>query len=56
MKNRVQIEIMLTHNEYEILRVTDKQFGDWKYGLFKNKNWVEWSYDFNKLKNKVYAQ
>ncbi len=51
-KQKIKIESVFIQGNYEILMSTDN-FGNWKYGLFYNKVWQQWSWDFDKLKSKI---
>lgn len=55
MKSQVKVQTMLKHGAYEIRKLTDTRFGSWHYGLFCGGQWQEWSYDFAKLKAKIFA-
>lgn len=54
MKQKIKIERILEHGPWTIEKVTDN-FGNWHYGLFYNKQWREWSWDFAKLRDKAYS-
>ena len=55
MKTNYRVEQVLKHGCYKIEKITDTRFGGWKYGLFCNNQWQEWSWSFDSLKQKIFA-
>lgn len=54
--NNIKSEKICRHNNYEVIKITDQRFGDWKYGLFCNGSLEEWSWDCNALIQKAYGR
>lgn len=55
MKTHIKLETILKHGKYEIIKATDTRFGSWHYGMFYNRQWREWSWDFDALKQKIFS-
>lgn len=54
MKKHLREKTLFIYNNKKIIKVEDDRFGCWYYALLVNGFCVEKSYDFNKLKSKIY--
>ena len=55
MKVEMKIERVLKHGNFEIVKVTSRKYGDWKYSLLYNGLHMLDSYSFEQLRDIAYS-